>query len=249
MRLPFSCAVLIGVCASRGAAQQIPLANVASLTIPAGVDTLDRCLQPRGGAVGRCGSPYIRIVEARTNGTYELRNEYFDSSRTRTAVQITRTSRALAVRYQRVQDVRDSAALVIADGFASAWVASPRGLRLVGTGGVEERYDPELLEQALAIADPPVGSIVVVATGNLYAADPIAVSVDTLRVAGRVDMVANGARVPAVVIVRGNGNTSWVEAKRGRILARRGKAGPNADWWHVRQGAQLPPAAAAPHGN
>jgi hypothetical protein len=41
-------------------------------------------------------------------------------------------------------------------------------------------------------------------------------------------------------MVHRNGNIAWLEAKTGKLMARRGSAGPNAFWWHIRQGALLP---------
>jgi len=240
MRAQSWCGLLLSLWATRGRSQEQPFAALARHRVGAAVDTLDRCTQVPGEAPRDCGNPYVRIVEATGRGGYELRNEYFDSTGKRETVQITRTTADFAVRYERVQASADSAALAVHDGMASAWVATPRGTRLIGVASAPERYAGDLVEQALALSGPRVGRFVTFPIGNLYGPDAIGVSTDTLRVAERTEVVVRGRRVPVLVATHRNGNTSWIDARSGRILARRGRAGPNRFWWHVAHGVELP---------
>jgi hypothetical protein len=231
---------LFALSVTRGHAQELALSAAHGHRIPASVDTLERCIQPRGEAPRGCGSPYARIVEATANGMYELRNEYFDSAGKIQTVQITRTTPSLAIRYHRVRDTRDSAAMVLVDGMLSAWVVTPGGTRLIGVSGARDRYEPDLVEQALALANPAAGRFAPIAIDNLYGSDPVSVSIDTVRVKEHADLVVNGHRIAVIVVTRTNGNTSWIQAGTAKILARRGSAGPNAFWWHVARGVEFP---------
>jgi hypothetical protein len=171
---------------------------------------------------------------------YELRNEYFDSTGKRTTVQITRTTSDLVVRYERVQDTRDSASFAIIDGMASAWVATPQRTRLIGVTTAVNRYAPDLVEQAFAIGNPAVGRFVTFPIGNLYGPDPTGASPDTLRVVEHTRLMLRGRPTRAIIVAHGNGSTSWIDPRTGKVLARRGNAGPDAFWWHVARGVELP---------
>ena len=221
-------------------AQTVALDKLAHVRMRTGVDTMLRCIQPRGGAPGRCGNAYLRTIERRRDGTYELRNDYFDSTGKHQTTQTTRATPTLALRSYRVQDVRDSAAMVIADGVAAAWVSTPRGTRLVGMDNVSDRYESELIEQALATVDSRVGTFITFPVGSLYGPDPVGVTPDTIRITTRTQMRVGQSRVQVLVMVRSNGNMAWLETKTGKLIARRGSAGPNTFWWHIRQGAELP---------
>jgi hypothetical protein len=246
VRSMFVGAALLSVFLPRATrAQSISLDRLAGVRLPVGVDTMFSHFQPKGGAVRLRKSYYVRTV---TSGParWELRAAWHDSAGTLDATQITRgPARSVLVNEMRVLAQHDSASLLIAAGHGSAWVVPDHGAsHLVSSDSVAERSAGEILEMTLAASHPAIGSYVVSNLGQLFSEQPLSVSVDTLRVTGSADVRIGSAIRKTWVLTHSNGTMAWADQSNGRVVLRRGSAGPNAQWWHAVAGAQLPSSGA-----
>jgi hypothetical protein len=76
--------------------------------------------------------------------------------------------------------------------------------------------------------------------GALYGADPLAITIDTIRVVRRDTLYAGSTALPVIVLERRNGGQAWVDVTTGAQLLARGSAGPERWWWHIRRGVRPP---------
>lgn len=240
------CSVLIAAFACLGPAslggQEIALAELSRRGPVMSVDTVDTYSQPRGGTIEAGKTLYVRSWNGSRTAGWRVTYEWRDSTGAITATQMARTMPgALELREERVRATTDSASLLVADGVASGWVVPAKvGPRLLSGDHVPPRYSIEMLEAFFGASRLRVGAFVVAGVAALYGANPLGVTRDTLRVVARQQLQSGSRQIDTWVLEHTNGTRAWVAIGTGRVLARRGAAGPNRYWWHVLRGVTPP---------
>jgi hypothetical protein len=221
-----------------------PFAYLRSASLSERTDTLDTYESPRaGGAIRRGnGSAVIRTARRLPGGNWELVDTWFDSTGKETARQATRTAAtSLVTELEYTRAIGDSASMSYTKDRVTGWVV-PAGkqAQLVDGAAMGDRYAGIVTLSAIAKSRPAVGALFPAASGALYGGNPIAVRIDTIRVARRDTLMQGQRTIPVVVLARGSGET-WLDESTGAVILARGNAGPERYWWHIRRGV-TPPA-------
>jgi hypothetical protein len=232
-------AVALSLPGSRALAQA-PVRLPADVELVPGIDTLDTW-SSRGASPPVRGVTYVRRVSGSRDGGWTVELEWFDSTGAPTTTQRTETQPGgLTTRAERVRAVTDSASLLLAHGRATGWVV-PVGesARLIDEAVSDAFMNAEVASLAAGAAQAEPGVTLTAPITGLFGPDPLAILLDSARVDGPVRLRFRGQDIECLRFTRSNGRVFWVERASGRLVARRGRAGP-VTFWHVVRGVELP---------
>ena len=205
-------------------------------------DTFDTYTSARAGAIVRGnGTHYVRAVRQTGAHRFELSSTWLDSASHVTARQTVRTTRgSLATDLEMVRSLTDSASLLYTADRVTGWVVRPgEAARLFDAPANGEPYSADFAAMAVALSKPAIGAVFLAPGRALFGANPLEITIDSIRVIRRDSVLAGQTQTPVLVLERRNGQV-WVDERNGAIVLARGNAGPDRWWWHIRRGVTPP---------